>query len=75
MRILAEDVAWEGDDNAEKGVLKVTGVIRGSPLSADRLIHIPTFGDYQISAVRHLLLHLIMALILGFLGLLCSPQA
>ena len=34
------------------GLLAVTGVVRGAPLSANRLIHLPTYGDFQIVKVR-----------------------
>jgi pre-rRNA-processing protein TSR1 len=44
--IVGESVEW--DD----GTLKVTGIVRGSGFSANRLVHIPNFGDYQISKVR-----------------------
>jgi len=44
--VLGEAAEWED------GVLKVTGVIRGAALSANRLVHLPNFGDYQISKVR-----------------------
>ena len=40
--ILGEFIEW--DD----GNLKVTGVVRGTALSANRLLHVPNFGDYQI---------------------------
>ena len=43
--ILGEDVAWS------EGVLRVTGYVRGSPLSPDRLVHIPGHGDYQVQRV------------------------
>lgn len=43
--ILGEDVAWS------EGVLRVTGYVRGSQLSPDRLVHIPGHGDYQIQSV------------------------
>ena len=43
--MLGEDVAWS------EGVLRVTGYVRGSQLSADRLVHIPGHGDYQIQCV------------------------
>lgn len=48
--ILGENVEWS------EGMLAVTGVIRGSSLSANRLIHLPNFGDYQISKVRNVLM-------------------
>lgn len=44
--ILGETVDWED------GNLKVTGVIRGDSLSPNRLVHLPNFGDFQISKVR-----------------------
>lgn len=44
--MLGEAVEWED------GTLRVTGVVRGAPLSANRLVHLPNFGDYQISKVR-----------------------
>jgi pre-rRNA-processing protein TSR1 len=43
--ILGEAAEWED------GTLKVTGVVRGAALSADRLVHLPGFGDYQIAKV------------------------
>ena len=49
--ILGESSEWDN------GTLKVTGVVRGAPLSANRLVHIPEFGDYQISKVRMSLLN------------------
>lgn len=48
--ILGETTEWES------GSLKVTGVIRGAPLSANRLVHLPDYGDYQISKVTYLVL-------------------
>jgi pre-rRNA-processing protein TSR1 len=44
--VLGEAAEWED------GTLRVTGVVRGVPLSANRLVHLPNFGDYQISKVR-----------------------
>ena len=44
--IVGESVEWED------GTVKVTGVVRGSRLSANRLVHIPNFGDYQVTKVR-----------------------
>ncbi|RPD57519.1 ribosome biogenesis protein tsr1 [Lentinus tigrinus ALCF2SS1-7] len=43
--ILGERVQWSD------GTLGVTGVVRGTYLSANRLIHIPNFGDYQIAKI------------------------
>ena len=44
--VLGENVQWAED------TLAVTGVIRGASLSPDRLVHIPNYGDFQISKVR-----------------------
>lgn len=43
--ILGENVEWDS------GILGVTGVIRGAPLSPNRLIHIPNYGDFQVAKV------------------------
>ncbi|OSD06969.1 ribosome biogenesis protein tsr1 [Trametes coccinea BRFM310] len=43
--ILAEKVDWAD------GMLSVTGVVRGAHLSANRLIHLPNFGDFQVAKV------------------------
>ena len=43
--MLGESTEWE------EGGLRVTGVVRGTSLSANRLVHIPNFGDYQIEKV------------------------
>lgn len=43
--MLGEEVTWS------EGVLCVTGYVRGSQLSPDRLVHIPGYGDYQIQCV------------------------
>lgn len=43
--LLGDEVQWS------EGVLRVTGYVRGSSLSPDRLVHIPGHGDYQIQYV------------------------
>lgn len=43
--VLGERAEWND------GVFSLTGVVRGAPLSANRLVHIPSFGDFQISKV------------------------
>lgn len=43
--VLGESSEWQD------GVLAVTGVVRGAPLSANRLMHIPNVGDLQIAKV------------------------
>ncbi|VDC07583.1 unnamed protein product [Peniophora sp. CBMAI 1063] len=46
--VLGEDVRWD-EGEAE---LKVTGTVRGAGLSANRLVHIPNFGDFQIAKIE-----------------------
>ncbi|KAG9220432.1 hypothetical protein CCMSSC00406_0003888 [Pleurotus cornucopiae] len=46
--VLGEHVEWEDEDN---GTLKFTGVVRGTSLSANRLVHLPNYGDFQISKI------------------------
>ncbi|KAG5352583.1 hypothetical protein C0989_001617 [Termitomyces sp. Mn162] len=43
--VLSETTEWED------GQLKVTGVVRGSSLCANRLVHLPNFGDFQIAKI------------------------
>ncbi|KAI0358546.1 ribosome biogenesis protein tsr1 [Trametes cingulata] len=43
--ILGEKVEWAD------GTLAVTGVVRGTHLSANKLIHLPNFGDFQIAKI------------------------
>ncbi len=43
--LLAEDVQWHD------GVLGITGIVRGATLSANRLVHLPNYGDFQIHKV------------------------
>lgn len=38
-----------GEDNT--GTLKVTGFLRGTPLSVNQLVHIPGLGDFQMEAI------------------------
>ncbi|EIW83404.1 ribosome biogenesis protein tsr1 [Coniophora puteana RWD-64-598 SS2] len=49
--VLGEDV--RADDSAEGGSTRVavTGYVRGAPLSANRLVHIPEYGDFPISKI------------------------
>ncbi|KAJ1918583.1 ribosome biogenesis protein tsr1 [Mycoemilia scoparia] len=41
-----------GADNPDIGQLALTGYLRGMPLSANRLIHIPNYGDFQIDRIE-----------------------
>lgn len=60
--VLAEEVSWAMNTNSDVpiipsdggqklGCLHVTGVIRGAPLSANRLVHLPGHGDFQVERV------------------------
>jgi len=43
--IVGESVDWKD------GIMRVTGFVRGASLSANRLVHLPNYGDFQISKV------------------------
>ncbi|KAL1954450.1 hypothetical protein VTO42DRAFT_1174 [Malbranchea cinnamomea] len=49
--MLIENVVWPETSTEPSGTVVVTGVVRGRGLKADRLVHIPGWGDYQISAI------------------------
>lgn len=52
VRWTSQSSAVEMEEGAEeKGRLEVIGTIRGGCLSADRLVHIPGHGDFQVEAV------------------------
>lgn len=42
-----------GENEEQKGTLKVQGWIRGAPLSADRLVHLPDFGDFEVEKITY----------------------
>ncbi|KAI9246121.1 hypothetical protein BDA99DRAFT_527523 [Phascolomyces articulosus] len=48
--MLAEDVQYVPSDQ-DVGTLKVTGFARGNPFNANRLVHLQTFGDFQIEQI------------------------
>lgn len=58
--VAEEESIWEASaqedldekHDSEAGTLRVTGTVRGGRLSANRLVHIPGHGDYQITEVR-----------------------
>lgn len=51
--MVTEDAEWDNNnDDGQYANLKLTGVIRGEILDSNRLIHIPSSGDYQIDKVR-----------------------
>ena len=47
------DVAEEGESES-MGTLRVEGVVRGSRMSADRLVHLQGYGDFMVEKVRRL---------------------
>jgi pre-rRNA-processing protein TSR1 len=53
--LLLEDSEWIAESDSSEGILRVTGVIRGAPLSANRLVHVPDLGDFKISRVSGVL--------------------
>jgi pre-rRNA-processing protein TSR1 len=48
--VTAEDLIIEDTEDGNCTV-KLTGFVRGNNLSANRLVHIPEFGDFQISRI------------------------
>lgn len=57
--ILADDVSWNANADSETredsevaiGKMQITGIVRGASLSANRLVHIPNYGDYQVERI------------------------
>ncbi|EFN82312.1 pre-rRNA-processing protein TSR1 homolog [Harpegnathos saltator] len=51
--LLAEKFSFKCDeDSSDFGTLSVTGYLRGSLLSVNDLVHIPGFGDFQMSCIE-----------------------
>ena len=49
--MLVEESEWIDNDDSSLGNLRVTGVLRGAPITANRLVHLPGFGDFKLSMV------------------------
>ncbi|XP_066992121.2 pre-rRNA-processing protein TSR1 homolog [Anabrus simplex] len=49
--MLAEVVDYAPDMDGPLGTLRVSGYIRGQPLSVHSLVHIPGWGDFQMSHI------------------------
>ncbi|CAG8500036.1 8071_t:CDS:10, partial [Paraglomus occultum] len=50
--LLAEDVSFiANDDNENIGTLRVSGYARGVPFSANRLVHLQNYGDFQLKEI------------------------
>ncbi|OZJ03380.1 hypothetical protein BZG36_04488 [Bifiguratus adelaidae] len=48
--MLADHVEFDGADVV--GTLKVTGYARGTPFTANRLVHLQNLGDFQVSHIQ-----------------------
>lgn len=46
-----EGIAFEEDAGQQTGTLKLSGYVRGTTLDVNRLVHIPGFGDFQMSKI------------------------
>ncbi|KAJ2469120.1 ribosome biogenesis protein tsr1 [Coemansia sp. RSA 2322] len=52
--MLADAVEFEPSaEDPQVGRMAITGYLRGANLSANRLIHIPNFGDFQVEQIYH----------------------
>ncbi|XP_064632502.1 pre-rRNA-processing protein TSR1 homolog [Lineus longissimus] len=49
--MLAEEVTSEPTENSDLVTLKVSGFVRGQALSVNGLVHIPGWGDFQMSQI------------------------
>ncbi|KAK9881798.1 hypothetical protein WA026_017313 [Henosepilachna vigintioctopunctata] len=49
--LVAEDVQFVPDVAGALGTLKVTGFLRGCPLSVNSLVHLPGLGDFQMTQI------------------------
>ena len=50
--LIAESVKYVPNESGSTGTLCVTGYLRGQVLSADRLVHIPGWGTYQLKQIE-----------------------
>ncbi|KAJ4450047.1 hypothetical protein ANN_01454 [Periplaneta americana] len=50
--LVAEVADYTPDSEGSLGTLKVSGYIRGQPLSVNSLVHIPGWGDFQMSRIE-----------------------
>jgi pre-rRNA-processing protein TSR1 len=50
--LISEEAEWTSStEDGERGLLKVKGWARGAPLSANRLVHLPDFGDFPVDKI------------------------
>lgn len=54
--IVADEVNWENSNSqdAQEGYLTVEGTVRGIGFNANRLVHIPGHGDFQIERIERI---------------------
>jgi pre-rRNA-processing protein TSR1 len=48
---IVEEAAFDAPAGAESGTLSVETWVRGAPLSAQRLVHLPDFGDFIVRRI------------------------
>jgi len=49
--MLVEESQWIANPESTGGSLRITGTLRGAPLSANRLVHLPELGDFKLSRI------------------------
>lgn len=49
--MLAEEVEYVADTEGDSGTLKISGYLRGMPLTVNGLVHITGLGDFQMSRI------------------------
>ncbi|XP_035677790.1 pre-rRNA-processing protein TSR1 homolog [Branchiostoma floridae] len=50
--LLAQNVSYqEEEESPTHGTLKLTGYLRGCPLSVNGLVHLPGYGDFQMTQI------------------------
>ena len=47
----SDSLRWTATTSEDQGTLEIIGTVRGGALSANRLVHIPGHGDFQVQAV------------------------
>lgn len=49
--LISEKAEWNQNEDGPLGTLKITGWTRGAPMSANRLVHVPDFGDFIVDKI------------------------
>lgn len=55
--LLADNAYWQSENGDESGFVVVEGTARGIGFNADRLVHIPGHGDFQLEKIEKLAKH------------------